>query len=133
MSSLLSSPWSEQFDRLVDRAESSLILCAPYVGNGPCQRVINLVRRAKREESLSVSVLTDLSRDNMLCGSTDPAALLGLQEALPRTSIRFLPSLHAKIFVADVHEAIITSSNLTDAGLFRNLEYGVSLKDSGLV
>jgi hypothetical protein len=78
-------------------------------------------------------VVTDLSRDNMLCGATDPAALLALYEALPATTINFLPSLHAKVFVADERCAVITSSNLTDGGLWRNLEYGVSFADTTTV
>src|SRR4051812_17704829 len=113
MIELLPSPWGAQFERLIDRAESSLVMCAPYVGSGACERIARVLGRAGRASSVQVSLLTDLSRDNMVSGATDPRALLTLTAALPNTTIRFLPSLHAKVFVADEREAIITSSNLT--------------------
>lgn len=40
-----------------------------------------------------------------------------------------MPSLHAKVYVADQKCAIITSGNLTQGGLKGNCEYGVFLRD----
>lgn len=82
---------------------------------------------------MNVSLLTDLSLDNMMNGSTDVAALLAFQQAVPLTEIRFLPSLHAKVYVAGEVKAIVTSSNLTDNGLVRNFEYGVVIEDTEAV
>lgn len=78
-------------------------------------------------------VLTDLSRDKILSGATDISALAELVSAWPTAAVRFLPSLHAKVYVADTRQAIITSGNLTNGGLFRNFEYGVLFKDPKLV
>jgi phosphatidylserine/phosphatidylglycerophosphate/cardiolipin synthase-like enzyme len=105
------------------------VLCAPYIGAGPCRLVVDRIAGRGRGASVDVRVLTDLSRDNLLSGATDAASLLRLAEAVPQTTIRFLPSLHAKVYVADDKRAVITSSNLTDSGFFRNLEYGVSLEE----
>jgi phosphatidylserine/phosphatidylglycerophosphate/cardiolipin synthase-like enzyme len=80
-----------------------------------------------------VSVVTDLSRDNMLCGATDVSALADIVRAWPATTVRFLPSLHAKVYVADERRAIVTSGNMTDAGLLRNFEYGVLFDDGDTV
>ena len=44
-----------------------------------------------------------------------------------------LPNLHAKVFVADQSSAIVTSGNLTRAGLDTNIECGVVLRQSRLV
>lgn len=44
-----------------------------------------------------------------------------------------MPSIHAKIYVADDKLAVITSANMTNGGLFRNFEYGVKLFDRNLV
>jgi len=129
MAQLLQSPWSDQFVQLVERAEKSLVLCAPYITRLPCERILNVVGRLKRSTSLEVSILTDLSRDNLISGYTDPVALRALCQALPKTTIRFLPSLHAKVYVADSNCAIVTSGNLTDGALFRNYEYGVWFDD----
>lgn len=78
-------------------------------------------------------VLTDLSRKSLLSGATDVQALCGLTAAFPTTEVRFLPSIHAKVYVADDAEAIVTSGNMTTAGLWRNFEYGLEIKDADVV
>jgi hypothetical protein len=77
-----------------------------------------------------LTVLTDLSRDNILSGSTDVFALAEVARAWPTALIRFLPSLHAKVYIADERCAIVTSGNMTDSGLLRNFEYGVLFADA---
>jgi phosphatidylserine/phosphatidylglycerophosphate/cardiolipin synthase-like enzyme len=124
---LLRSPWGHEFERLLDSVENSLVLCAPYVGAGPCQLVMNRIER--RSASVDLDIVTDLCRDNLLSGVTDVASLLRLAKAIPHTRIRFLPSLHAKVYLADQKRAIITSSNLTNNGMLLNFEYGVSIGD----
>jgi hypothetical protein len=47
--------------------------------------------------------------------------------------IRFLPSIHAKVYVADDKLAVVTSANMTDGGLLRNFEYGVKVEEKNLV
>jgi phosphatidylserine/phosphatidylglycerophosphate/cardiolipin synthase-like enzyme len=127
MAGLLCSPWGQEFELLLDGAENSLILCAPYVGAGPCRLLVDRMRHWGRSASVDVRVLTDLSRDNLLSGATDVASLLRLADAIPRTTIRFLPSLPAKVYIADDKRAVVTSSNFTDSGILRNFEYGVLL------
>lgn len=126
------SPWVSTFDSLVSQATTSLVLCSPYIGREPCERITSSLVRANRTE-IDILVLTDLSRDNMLSGATDVSALIGLCEALPRTDIRFLPTVHAKVYVADQAFAVVTSGNLTQSGLRRNLEYGIAVSDVPLV
>jgi HKD family nuclease len=53
----------------------------------------------------------------------------------PRTSLLFVPGLHAKAygalgFASVDHEAIIASTNLTEAGLMRNIELGLRVRAS---
>jgi phosphatidylserine/phosphatidylglycerophosphate/cardiolipin synthase-like enzyme len=133
MAGLLRSPWASELQELVGLAESSLLLCAPYVGYGPCRIVVQEAERGGRSAILRIGILTDLSRDNLLSGATDAASLLWLAKAIPKTTVRFLPRLHAKVYIADERRAIVTSSNLTDSGLLRNFEYGVSFDDAATV
>lgn len=132
MIELIRSPWVEPFEKLISSAEQSLILCAPYVGRGPCERVIARIG-TKPSATFALTILTDLSRDNLISGVTDAAAIAKLVRIVPTTTVRFLPSLHAKVYIADEHSAAITSANLTDAGLWRNLEYGVMIQDHATV
>lgn len=85
------------------------------------------------EPQLEFQLTTDLSVHNILSGATDIAALVALQVSIPRATIRFLPSLHAKVYIADAKQAVVTSSNLTDNGLMRNFEYGVFFDDEAAV
>lgn len=128
---LLCSPWDLRFDALLERASSSLLLCAPFVGRGPCDRVRN--RLASVGRSFRLSLVADLSPDNILSGATDVCAIADVLAACPGADLRFLPSLHAKVYVADDRCAVVTSANLTDAGLRRNFEYGVLFSDPEIV
>lgn len=132
MISTVMSPWTPTLDNLVSEASKSLVLCSPYIGRDPCARIAEQLRRNNRTE-IEILVLTDLSRENMLSGATDVSALIQLCEAIPRTDIRFLPSIHAKVYVADESLAVVTSGNLTQSGLNRNCEFGLSVSDGILV
>lgn len=128
----LMSPWPETFDGLIKQASNSLVVCSPYIGRAPCARIITLLRESQRL-GISLVILTDLSRENMLSGATDVVGLLQLCHALPMTDIRFLPNVHAKVYIADECCAVVTSGNLTSNGLFRNFEYGICVSDEGIV
>lgn len=128
----LVSPWTEAFDELLSQASKNLLVCSPYIGKGPCKRILTLLRERNRT-GISVQLLTDLSRENMLSEATDVKSILELCGALPNMDIRFLPRIHAKVYVADERTAIVTSGNLTDSGLSHNFEYGIYLTDKRLV
>ncbi|MFH1742437.1 MAG: phospholipase D family protein [bacterium] len=132
MPKYLISPWMNAFHDLIAQASKSLLICSPFVGRGPCERIALILGR-RGTANIPILLLTDLSRDNMLSGGTDAGALAALCDALPRTEIRFLPNLHAKVYIADERCAVVTSANLTDAGLCRNLEYGVYIDERELV
>lgn len=132
MISTVPSPWTSTFDNLVSQVSTSLLVCSPYIGREPCVRIAEHLRLRNRT-GIEILVLTDLSRENMLSGATDVSALIQLCEAIPRTDIRILPSVHAKVYVADEACAVVTSGNLTQSGLARNHEYGISLSDTSLV
>lgn len=129
MIELLTSPWNRQLTEVIENTVSSLLVCAPYIGRAPCERLSSIMRRRNVARSIDLFMLTDLSSDNMLSGATDVAAIASLVESLPRSVVRFLPSLHAKVYVADARVAVVTSANFTDNGLWRNFEYGVLLRD----
>lgn len=132
MFELLRSPWGAKFDGLLASVNRSLVICSPYLGRGPCERISECLHQDARKLP-EVSILTDLSRNNMLSGATDVGALASLVDVIPQARVRILPSLHAKVYVADDTCAIISSGNLTDSGLFRNFEYGVLFTARGVV
>jgi hypothetical protein len=130
---LLQSPWDEDFGDLIHTAHASLVMVSPYIGMEPCRRIVSEKSGEQLQENLSVLVVTDLSQDNLLSGSTDVGAIYHLTQGLPKTEIVFLPSIHAKVYIADLAMAIITSGNMTRSGLYRNYEYGIRLENKSVV
>jgi len=83
--------------------------------------------------AIRLMLVTDLSRQNLLSGSTDVAAIHELAVSFPNSEVVFLPSVHAKVYIADEQVAIVTSANMTAAGLARNYEYGIRVGDQQIV
>ena len=82
---------------------------------------------------LRIVCLTNLKVESVLSGSLELDSISEMGRAFPKFSVIHLPSLHAKVFIADDKRAIITSGNLTDGGLRKNCEYGVSISSPRLV
>ncbi len=131
MVEMVPSPWANQFEALLRASRSSVVICSPYIGRGPCDRMVRCLTRSGSPPT--VHLLTDLSTDNLLSGATDAAALLTVVESLPSVFVRYLPRLHAKVYVRDEAEALVTSGNMTDSGLSRNHELGIRILDSPVV
>ena len=129
----LKSPWHEEFFNLLRQVRSNLIISSPYIGLVPCKKIIDIYNDYKLIGDISILIVTDLSKNTLLSGATDQNAICCLDENFRKIEIRFLPSIHAKIYVADDKLAIITSSNMTNAGLYRNFEYGIKINDSNMV
>lgn len=130
---LLKSPWAETFNRLVSQVEENLMLVSPFIKRSRTEQILSYLRKRGIHNSLHVVVLTNLRPESTLNGSTDLEALVQLGNNLPKFDLTHLPSLHAKVYVADQSMAIITSGNLTDSGISGNLEYGVVSIDKNVV
>lgn len=129
---LLTSPWASSFQDLVESANEQLILASPFLGKQPLTQVARILC-SKLPHMIRLEVLTNLAVDNLLSGVLDIVALRDLTLSLPGTVVTYLPGLHAKVYIADSRTAVISSGNLTNAGLVTNYEYGVLLRDSHLV
>ncbi|MEA3340958.1 MAG: phospholipase D family protein [Chloroflexota bacterium] len=130
---LVTSPWTITFCDLVDMAEEDLLVASPFISNKPLKKIVEIIESKHLLDSAHVSIVTNLAVDSLLSGSLDIAALLYLAQSIPNSTVTYLPSLHAKIYVADTKAAVVTSANLTNKGLAGNHEYGVLLRDSALV
>lgn len=124
--------WHRALGDLLKSATQSVLVCSPFVGiQGTNFICANLPTGFS--EGGQIEFLTNLSIGNVCQRSTDPRALKSLVENVPSTTVHHLPGLHAKAYIVDEKQAIITSGNLTAGGLYRNLEYGVVVDDPGLV
>lgn len=130
---LLTSPWASCFYDLVYEATNELMIVSPFIGNQPLRKVVAILEERALLNSMQVRILTNLAVSSLLSGSLDAGSLLHVLQSMPDSEVTYLPSLHAKVYIADARVAIITSGNLTDSGLRNNREYGVRLQDPGLV
>jgi len=133
MIEFLQLPWDEHFDILINQAHSTLVISLPYIGRGPCNRILEIKSSNEEPDQLSILLPPDLSRDTLLRGATDVFAICDMADRFQHTEIRVLPSIHAKVYVVDDKLAVVTSANMTDGGLLRNFEYGVKVDDRNLV
>lgn len=126
----LISPWAETFDDFGRSVRREALLVAPFIGREPLERISSLLQASNPPK---VNILTNLAVDSMLQGSIDVKAIASFCNQNPFATVRHLPGLHAKVYVADDHLAIVTSGNLTNSSLNRNYEYGVQITDTSIV
>lgn len=127
--SLIKSPWQDSFLDLISAAQCDLVLASPFVKVQATDRILSNLQLRGVDKSIRVVMLTNLRPESLLNGSTDMEAFSVLGKSLPRFELTHLPSLHAKVYVADDRLAVVTSANLTQPGITGNLEYGVALSD----
>jgi phosphatidylserine/phosphatidylglycerophosphate/cardiolipin synthase-like enzyme len=127
---LLVSPWAEAFEQFGRSIRHHALLVAPFIARGPLEHLTSIL---DPNDPPKVELLTNLAVDSLLQGSIDAKAIASFCRMNPNTTVRHLPGLHAKAYVADEHLAIITSGNLTRASLYQNYEYGIQISDRSLV
>lgn len=127
---LIVSPWKSTFEEFAQSITRSALIVTPYVTVEPLRQ---MSRNLQPRKSPKIGILTDLAVESMVQGSTSPQALADFCNTIPSTEVRHLPGLHAKVYVADEREAIITSANFTRGGLVTNYEYGIQISDPSVV
>ena len=124
------SPWAKTFDSFVRSVRQRAIIVSPFITEEPLLRFISLLQGRTPPH---VVLLTNLAPGSMLQGSLDTKAVAKFCKEFPKITVRHLPGLHAKSYVADEHTAIVTSGNLTSSSLFQNYEYGIQVDDPAAV
>jgi HKD family nuclease len=119
----------EDVNRLLARVAShpgryaNITLCSPFIDEEMLDRVLPLAHSAKRADC-RVRLITSPEAARRLLNRCD--ALRDGRLDIVTTS----PRLHAKVYLAIARcsndtEAIVTSANLTNAGVYSNIELGV--------
>lgn len=131
--SVVRSPWTETLERLVSLVDDNLLIVSPFVKRSAIERVRKELDRRGRCASVRLGLITDLRPESALAGSMDLDAIADLGRSVPGFELTHLPSVHAKVYVADCRMAVVTSGNLTEPGLRGNVEYGIALAEEGIV
>ena len=120
---VLNGAWRHHLAAMAASARRSILVASPYIkdheANWLCKQL---------QVGVEVITLANINAEAVSGRFLDLAALKRLAEASASAKLFALPRLHAKVFVADGEAAIVTSGNLTTAGLEGNLEYGVLIE-----
>ena len=129
---LIPTPWERLFVRKLSDVRRTLKIACPFIKTRYAKL---LLASLPVNEKIDVQILTRLKPQDILAGVHDLDALGALMTPLTGLNVqmRYLNRLHAKLFIFDQLEAIVTSTNLTYAGFNTNAELGVSLTDEASV
>jgi len=123
----------ERMLELVGSARHDLCLVSPFLGREPLELVARTIAQRPPAARPAVHLITNLGERSLLNAVLDVAALARFADSVAHSEIVHLPALHANVYIADRHSALVTSANLTHDGLWRNRECGVMLRDADLV
>ena len=126
----LSFPWKDEFIDIISRTKEELFISSPFIN---VEGVKILSNCFQKKFSINISLLTNLTSQNIINRSTEPTALLELYKLFDQVRISSLGKLHAKVYIVDNEIGIITSANLTSGGLINNFEYGVLIDDKNVI
>ncbi len=123
----IGAAWRASIFQVMRSAKVDALIACPFVQQAEAEALASELTRSTAPPP-RLTFLTDLKARSALAGALDVGALICLTTALPDVSVVSLPGLHAKVYVADTTQAIVTSANLTRSGLDRNYEYGVLIE-----
>ncbi len=121
---LVDSGWAREIDEALQRDDSELLIISPYIKVAALQRLLSA-------RPTTVKVITRFNLADFAEGVSDIAALRRLLAS--GGTVRGVRNLHAKIYVFGSKRTIVTSANLTEAGINRNYEFGLVSDDREIV
>lgn len=116
--------WASEFEEALELEAGELLMISPFIKVG-------VVARLLKKPAECARVITRFNLEDFAQGVSDTAALRRLLET--GAAVRGVRNLHAKLYVFGRSRAIVTSANLTGAGMDRNLEFGVVSEENSVV
>ena len=122
--------------RLVDQGWDSEFIAGLRIDSGELRIVCPFIKaralvRILTPRPASLQVITRFNLADFADGVSDIDALRLLLEA--GAAVRGIRSLHAKLYIFGTSRAIVTSANLTGAGLTTNREFGIVTEDPAAI
>jgi hypothetical protein len=108
-------PYDRLLEQLITRAEGNLSICSPFVTADGAELALR--------GNVRIRLITKATAANLSTKALDGKSLRRMLEA--GAEIRSIANLHAKLYMIDGMHGIVTSSNLTGPGLYKNLELGL--------
>lgn len=108
--------WESEFKEALRLDATRLLIVSPFIKAHALTGLLS-------DPPESVRVITRFNLEDFAQGVSDVRALRLLLDA--GAAVRGIRNLHAKLYVFGSARAMITSANLTEAGMIRNHEFGV--------
>ena len=121
---LVEKDWDSEFTDALHRDPGELRIVCPFIKTRALARILT-------PQPVSLQVITRFSLRDFADGVSDIGALQLLLDA--GGAVRGIRALHAKLYLFASSRAIITSANLTSAGLSTNREFGMVTEDSAAI
>ena len=121
---LVDSGWAAELIDGVREGPDELRIVCPFIKERALDRLLELGPK-------NIRVITRFNLADFADGVSDIAALRKLLRA--SAAVRGIRNLHAKLYLFGDRRAIVTSANLTEAGLCHNPEFGVVTNDATAV
>jgi len=122
---LVEAGWDTLIDKAVTLGSTELRIVCPFIKKSVAERLL-----ASGPPQL-IQVITRFKLGDFCGGVSDTSALRLLLNH--GAKIRGVQGLHAKVYLFGDKQAIVTSANLTDAGLSRNHEFGFTADDPQII
>lgn len=124
---IIKSPWINKFKELVTATRNNFTFTSPFIKLSAVNTIMEC-----RKHNFTIKGITSFRLRNFERGASDLEAikiLLYKKDAL----LKNISNIHAKIYIFDSVAAIISSANLTPAGLGGNVELGILLQEEVVV
>ena len=121
---LIDRHWLPEFDHALRTDRSALRIVCPFIKAGALDRLLS-------PRPGLIQVITRFNLADFADGVSDLAALRCVLAA--GGSVRGIRHLHAKLYLFGTGRAIVTSANLTSAGLSTNHEFGIVTEDRAAI
>jgi hypothetical protein len=123
---VLENPWRYKLLNHVKNAKREILIVTPFFDKDTIDQILE-----NRRPDVKLRFLlgfSDRSLESAPPGSRYGEAIRTIIGKRPDVEAKQLVGLHAKLYVFDGRTAIVTSANLTKAGLERNIEYGLCVE-----
>ncbi len=116
----------DEFMQLVENSNEEIKLCAPFIK----ENIVDDIFTYKKPD-VRIRTITNIKLMSFYKKVLD---INGLLKIISSNGILYnYPTLHAKMYIFDDNKLIISSANLTEAGLKKNKEYGIITDERGLI
>ena len=121
---LIKTGWENEFVEAIRFDRSHLKIICPFIKRSVIERL--LAGKPKK-----VQVITRFNLADFAQGVSDVSALRELVQA--DAEVRGINNLHTKLYIFGSKRAIVTSANLTEAALNRNIEFDFVTEDPNIL